>query len=94
MSTPAEVGDPYRQVAKVQRAHGASRWIALAVVEVVLAAAAVILDVGIPSVVILALMGLSLLVRREGPSTLGFRRVAHGWALAAAMLALAAVWTQ
>jgi CAAX protease family protein len=69
------------------------RWAVVAAVEVVLAAAAVILDLGIPTVVILGLMLLSLLIRRQGLSTLGFHRVHHVPALAAKMLAVAAGWT-
>jgi hypothetical protein len=49
-------------------------WTALAAVEVVLAAVAVVLDLLIPTIVVLALAGLSLALRREGPATLGFRR--------------------
>ena len=65
----------------------------LAVVEVVLAATAVVLDLAIPTLVVLALMALSLLVRRQGPATLGFRRVRHGWSLAVTMFAFAVGWT-
>jgi membrane protease YdiL (CAAX protease family) len=68
-------------------------WTALAVVEVALATTAVLLDLLIPSVVLCLLAGLSLAVRRAGPSTLGFHRVAHPWRLAGRVLALAAGWT-
>ena len=47
-------------------------WTALAAVEVVLAAVAVVLDLLIPTIVVLALAGLSLALRREGPATPGF----------------------
>lgn len=62
-------------------------------VEVGLAAAAVILDLAIPTFVILALMAVSLLIRRQGLSSLGMHRVSHVWALAGKILALAAGWT-
>jgi membrane protease YdiL (CAAX protease family) len=62
-------------------------------VEVALAAAVVLLDVAIPTFVILALMVLSLLIRRQGLSTMGFHRVHRGWALAAKMFAFAAGWS-
>jgi membrane protease YdiL (CAAX protease family) len=65
----------------------------VAAVEAALAAAAVILDLAVPTFVILALMVVSLLIRRQGLSTLGFHRVPHGWALVAKMLAFAAGWT-
>ena len=50
-------------------------WTALTVVEVVLAVTAVLLDLLLPAVVLTVLAGLSLAVRREGPSTLGFHRL-------------------
>jgi membrane protease YdiL (CAAX protease family) len=65
----------------------------VAAVEVALAATAVILDLAVPTFVILALMVVSLLIRRRGLSTLGFHRVPHGWALAGKMAAFAAGWT-
>jgi len=65
----------------------------VAAFEVALAATAVILDLAVPTFVILALMVVSLLIRRQGLSTLGLHRVKHGWALAGKMLAFAAVWT-
>ena len=42
----------------------------VAAVEVVVAAVAVLLDLGIPTLVLLAMAVLSLTVRRHGPSTL------------------------
>ncbi len=49
-------------------------WKAVAAVEVVLAAATVILDLFVPTLVILVLIILSLLIRRARLSTLGFKR--------------------
>ena len=68
-------------------------WTLVSGLEVILAAVAVILDLGIPTFVILALMLVSLLIRRQGLSTIGFHRVPHAWAFAAKMLAFAAGWT-
>jgi membrane protease YdiL (CAAX protease family) len=62
-------------------------------VEVSLAAVAVVLDLAIPTFVILGLMVLSLLIRREGLSTMGFHRVARPWVLAGKMLVFAAGWS-
>jgi len=70
-----------------------ARWAVVSTVEVGLAAAAVILDLAIPTFVILALMAVSLLIRRQDLSSLGLHRVPHVWALAGKMLALAAAWT-
>jgi len=68
-------------------------WNVLAAVEIALAAGAVVLDLLIPSLVILLLAGLSLAVRRRGPATLGFHRPADAWRLAGQVLLLAAGWT-
>ncbi len=81
------------QSKSVPRSRHRTRWAVIAAVEVALAATAVILDLGIPTFVILGLMVVSLLVRRQGPSSLGFHRVPHAWALVAKMLVVAAGWT-
>ena len=65
----------------------------MAALEVALGATAVILDLAVPTFVILALMVVSLLIRRQGLSTLGFHRVPHGWVLTGKMAAFAAAWT-
>src|SRR4051794_30401440 len=59
------------------RAVRPSFWI-LALAEVVLATTAVWLDLLIPSLVIFLLAGASLVVRHEGPSSLGFSRARRG----------------
>jgi membrane protease YdiL (CAAX protease family) len=71
----------------------AGHWRLVAVVEVALAAAAVLLDLAIPTLVILGLMVVSLLIRREGLATMGFHRVPRPGILVAKMLLLAAAWT-
>jgi uncharacterized protein len=75
------------------RALNSGRWRVVAGVEVALAAVAVLLDLAIPTFVILGLMVLSLLIRREGLSTMGFHRVRRPWALAGRMLIFAAGWS-
>lgn len=67
-------------------------WSAVAAVEAVLAAAAVLLDLLIPSLVMLALAGVSLVVRRRGPGSLGLTRF-HGTALVVKLLVLALTWS-
>ena len=47
-------------------------WTIFAVIEVLLAAAAVILDLFIPTIVILVLAAISLAIRQIGPASLGF----------------------
>ena len=75
------------------KAPSSRRWRVVAGVEVSLAAVTVILDLAIPTFVILGLMVLSLLIRREGLSTMGFHRVARPWVLAGKMLVFAAGWS-
>jgi membrane protease YdiL (CAAX protease family) len=61
-------------------------------VEVLLAAIAVVLDLFILTITLLALAGISLAVRREGLSTLGFRRHPQPSRMAAAVFGLVVVW--
>jgi CAAX protease family protein len=68
-------------------------WRILAAVEVVAAAAAVIADLLLPSLVLLGMAGVSLAVRRRGLGSLGLRRPAHGWVLTGQMLVFATAWT-
>jgi hypothetical protein len=61
---------------------------------VVLAAVVVVADLLLPALVLLAVAGVSLAIRRHGPGTLGLRRPAVGWwVLARQMLAFATAWT-
>jgi uncharacterized protein len=69
------------------------RWRVLAAVEVALAAAAVLLDLAIPTFVILALAAASLVVRRQGLTSLGLRRSGQGWRLPVKMLVFSLAWT-
>jgi CAAX protease family protein len=66
---------------------------ALTAIEVVLASAAVVFDLLVPTFVLLALAGTSLLLRRQGWSSLGLRRVAAPGQLALRMLGFAALWS-
>lgn len=68
-------------------------WRVLAGVEVALAVAAVALDLFLPALVILGLAAISLVLRREGPGSLGLHRVARPSRLAVQALALAVVWS-
>ena len=72
--TPTPLGQlTERDEASSRRRHGAF-WTALAAVEVLLAATAILLDVLVPTIIILALAGISLALRKEGLATLGLRR--------------------
>lgn len=68
-------------------------WRGLAVVEVALAPLCVLLDVLVPTFLLLALAGLSLLLRRQGPASLGFHRLDHPARAAGVILGLTLVWS-
>ena len=57
------------------------------------AAAIVVLDLLVPTLVILLLAAVSLAARREGLSTLGLGRLRRGGRLATQVLALTVIWT-
>jgi len=69
------------------------RWAIVAGVEVLLGAAAVLLDLVIPTLVLLALAAVSLLLRRQGPGSLGLRRPARTHRLVIEVLGLSVAWT-
>ena len=75
-----------------RRRHGPG-WTALTVVEVGLAIAAVLADLLLPAVVLAVMAGISLAVRREPPSTLGFHRLPHPARQLTQVAALALAWT-
>src|SRR5690349_16893134 len=64
-----------------------------AALEVALATVAVLADWLIPSLVLVAMAAVSLTVRRQGPSSLGFHRPARPWRLAGGMLLFAVAWS-
>lgn len=74
------------------RHHHRVPWSRLAAVEAVIGTAAVLADVGIPTLVMLLVAGVSLALRREGLGSLGLHR-APTLPLAAKMLAFAVVWS-
>ncbi len=67
------------------------RW--AAGVEVAVAAAVIVLDLVIPTLVVLALAGLSLAIRRQGFASLGFHRLTHPARTSLAVLLLTAAWS-
>ena len=62
-------------------------------IEVALAVTAVVLDLVIPTLVLLALLSMSLVLRREGLSSLGLRRVGRPGRMLGEVLALSVAWT-
>lgn len=69
-----------------------SRWAVWSSLEAVAAAVAVLLDLLIPSLVLLAMAVVSLAARRAGPGTLGFRSLG-GWRVAGKVFLLTVVWS-
>lgn len=67
------------------------RWTVLAALEIVVVTVLVILDYFIPTLIILPLVATSLAVRRQRPSTLGFRRSPRAVQMSATVLGLTAV---
>jgi len=65
----------------------------LAWVEVALAVAAVLLDLLVPTFVLLGLAAVSLAIRRDGPGTLGLSRPRHAWRMVGEVLGVSVVWT-
>ena len=68
-------------------------WRVVTGVEVLLAVAAVALDLLLPALVILGLAVVSLAVRRQGPGSLGLHRVSRPGRLVLQALGLALVWS-
>jgi membrane protease YdiL (CAAX protease family) len=65
---------PAAPVSSGERDGRRSAWTWVAALEVTLAAAAVVLDLALPALVILVLAGVSLALRHQGPASLGFVR--------------------
>jgi uncharacterized protein len=68
-------------------------WRVIAAVEVGLATAAVLLDLGIPTLVLIALAVMSLIARRQGAGSLGLQRPARPVRMAAQVFGLSLLWT-
>jgi membrane protease YdiL (CAAX protease family) len=71
----------------------AGLWRVLAAIEVGLATAAVLLDLGIPTLVLIALAVMSLIARRQGVGSLGLRRPARPVRMAIQVFGLSLLWT-
>jgi CAAX protease family protein len=71
----------------------AGLWRVLAAVEVGLATAAVLLDLGVPTLVLIALAVMSLIARRQGAGSLGLRRPARPVRMAVQVFGLSLLWT-
>jgi len=67
-------------------------WTFVTAVEVLFACGAIVLDLAVPSLILLAMAAISLRARRAHWASLGFHRSGDVW-LAPKMLAFAAVWS-
>ncbi|WP_345207830.1 hypothetical protein [Fodinibacter luteus] len=70
-----EVADAPHVLVLHSRTHLPPGWTVVTVVELVIAVAALLLDLLLPALVLAVLAGISLFVRREGPGTLGFHHL-------------------
>lgn len=78
----------------IQRAPALStRWRVVSVVEIVLATAVVLRDLLIPALVLLAMTVVSLILRRQGPGTLGLRGGSRPARMAAQVFVLSVFWS-
>jgi hypothetical protein len=90
MASPA-LKQPLASVAESSSREGYG-WRIAAAVEVVLAAAAILLDLLIPTLVLLGMAVISLIIRKEGPRTLGLVRPARPVLLTAKVFGLCLIW--
>ena len=67
-------------------------WRVMAALEVVVAAAVVISDFFIATLIVLPLVVISLAIRRQGPSALGFRRTPRALRMIAIVFGLTLAW--
>ena len=67
-------------------------WRVIAVVEITIAVAVIILDLFIPTIVILGMIAISLLVRREGIVSLGFRKNKNMFRMMGVVLFSVFIW--
>lgn len=90
----SEAGSGRSSYATVRGAsrHGARRWQVIAGIESVAAAITILLDLLVPTLILLAMAAVSLLARRQRLGTLGLHR-RGALRLVPAMLAFAVVWS-
>jgi membrane protease YdiL (CAAX protease family) len=84
------VNGPVASGAPSSRSRPTAVWPA---VEATAAALAVLADLLIPSLLLLAMAVVSLAVRRAGLGSLGLRRLTHGWRVAGVVLVLTVLWS-
>jgi uncharacterized protein len=83
----SDFGESHPDVSRHSRA-----WRVMAAIEAFAAAAAVLLDLLIPSLVLLAMAVVSLLIWRQGVGSLGLARF-RGWGLVGKTLGFAVLWS-
>ena len=93
VTTPQSRAQDGQPASPPQSARASLTWRVVAGLEVGLATVAVVLDLFIPTLVVIGLTVVSLLVRREGLGSLGLQRVARPLRMVVQALGLAAAWT-
>jgi uncharacterized protein len=68
-------------------------WKILSLIELLVAAFVIIFDLFIPTIIILGLAVISLLLRNEKISTLGFKKLENAFRMATTIFLLTVVWT-
>lgn len=67
-------------------------WKVITILEIVLAALVIVLDLFVPTIVILGIIVVSLLIRREGLSSLGFKKATNARKMVLTVLFLVVLW--
>ncbi len=65
----------------------------LALLELLIATLIIVLDLFVPTILVLALLAVSLIIRKQGLSTIGFLRGQNTWRMVLMVLLLVVVWT-
>ncbi len=68
-------------------------WKLISIVELLIASTVIVLDLFIPTIIILGIMAISLLIRKEKLQTLGFRKNSNWLKMVVTIIVLVIVWT-
>ncbi len=72
---------------------GENVWKLISIVELLIAGVVIILDLFIPTIIILVIIGFSFLIRKEKLQTLGFRKNSSWLNMIMTILVLVVIWT-
>jgi amino acid transporter len=68
-------------------------WKLISIVELLIAGTVVVLDLFIPTIIILGIIAISFLIRKEKLQTLGFRKNSSWLKMVATIIVLVIIWT-